>query len=100
MAEGSFQSLDLIRARAELEQVFEQVLRGRRRVEITCNGDTCVLISKTELDSFERALEILSGSDRGLAMHELMLRIAREASPWRGELSDRGPAIAAASGVG
>ena len=59
--------------------------------------DCCVLISKTELESFERALEILSGSERGLEMHEMMLRIAREVDPSL-ELSDREPAIAGASG--
>jgi len=95
MSQGSFQSLDVSFARAALERLFDQVICGRGRVEITRSGsdDTCVLISKSELESFERALEILSGNDRGLEMHQLMLRLA-------GELSDQHSAMPATSGAG
>ena len=50
---------------SNFQQLHEHVTRTLRRVEITRPGsdDRCVLISKQELDSLERALEILSDTD-------------------------------------
>jgi PHD/YefM family antitoxin component YafN of YafNO toxin-antitoxin module len=48
-----------------LNQLHEYVTRFNARIEITRAGseDRCVLVSKEELDSLERALEILSDTD-------------------------------------
>ena len=50
---------------SNLQQLHEHVTRTLGRVEITRPGgdERCVLISKRELDSLERALEILSDTD-------------------------------------
>jgi len=55
------QTLDSHRARRELDGLLEHVARSWGRVEITRDdgADSCVLLSKAELQSIERALEIL-----------------------------------------
>ena len=55
------QTLDSHRARRELDELLEHVARNWGRIEITRSdgGDSCVLLSKAELQSIERALEIL-----------------------------------------
>ena len=58
----AFQTLDITRFRQAMAKLHEVVGCGRGRIEITRRGcdDVCVLISKTELESLEQALEILS----------------------------------------
>ena len=55
---------------SNLASLHEFVTRTNGRIEITRSGsdERCVLISKEELESLERALEILSDTDtvRGL----------------------------------
>lgn len=48
-----------------LADLHRRVTEGRLRVEITCDGtdERCVILTKSELDSLEEALEILSDSD-------------------------------------
>lgn len=60
--QGAFQTLDVTRFRQAIARLHETVGCGRGRVEVTRRGcdDACVLISKAELESLERALEILS----------------------------------------
>jgi hypothetical protein len=56
------QTLDSHRARLELDALLEHVTRNWGRIEITRadgGGDSCVLLSKAELQTIERALEIL-----------------------------------------
>lgn len=66
-----FMTVDAGRFGAELLELLCKVTRDKGRVEITnCDGKTCVMISKEELDSLEQALEILSSTDAGKAMHE------------------------------
>ena len=50
---------------SNLQQLHEHVTRTLGRIEITRPGtdERCVLISKQELDSLERALEILSDTE-------------------------------------
>jgi hypothetical protein len=59
-----FQNLDVTRFRRALADLHELVGCGCGRVEVTRRGceDVCVLISKAELDSLERALQIFAES--------------------------------------
>ena len=52
-------------ASMDLTRLHEFVTGANARVEITCAGSDqrCVLISAAELESLERALEILSDTD-------------------------------------
>ena len=79
---GCFHTLDVTRFRLELADLHTQVANGQGRVEITRNGtpDVCVLISKTELDSLERALEILSRTDDFKAMCQSLTQVASAAN--------------------
>ena len=62
MSAGLFQTLDVTRFRTALSRLHEEVGCKQRRVEVTRRGcdDVCVLISRAELESLERALEILT----------------------------------------
>ena len=75
-----FPKLDLNGARVALERLFEQVSAGKGRIEVTRDNEACVLISKTELESLERALEILADSDGCREMKELIARLAANVS--------------------
>ena len=59
-----FQTLDVTRFRQAMAKLHEVVGCGKGRIEVTRRGcdDVCVLISKSELESLEQALEILSQS--------------------------------------
>jgi PHD/YefM family antitoxin component YafN of YafNO toxin-antitoxin module len=63
MSEESGPRVDVTFAAGVLTELHEQVTRRRRRIEITHDGDSCVLISKVELAALERALEILSETE-------------------------------------
>ena len=67
MADDShpYQTFDVSVVSQNLATLHEFVSRTRRRVELTRAGSDqrCVLISREELDSLERALEILSDTD-------------------------------------
>ena len=64
MSGDCFQTLDVTRFRRALANLHEVVGCGRGRVEVTRRGceDACVLISKAELESLERALQIFAES--------------------------------------
>lgn len=64
MSADCFQTLDVTRFRRALANLHEAVGCGKGRVEVTRRGcdDTCVLISKAELESLERALQIFAES--------------------------------------
>jgi PHD/YefM family antitoxin component YafN of YafNO toxin-antitoxin module len=64
MSADCFQSLDVTRFRRALANLHELVGNGKGRIEVTRRGcdDACVLISKAELESLERALEIFAES--------------------------------------
>ena len=84
MAGEAFQKLDLTRVARAMARVHEQVAQHDGRVEITredCD-DVCVLISRAELESLERAMEILANTDDFRAMCEQVNEIA--ASSWHG----------------
>jgi len=56
-----FESMSLQEVRENLDYLVKLVVQGKRRVEmVDASGERCVLVSKTELDSLERAINILS----------------------------------------
>ncbi len=61
-----------------LEQLHADVVRHKGRIEITLAGcdECCVLISKAELESLERALAILSDTDGVRAMSGQIAQLA------------------------
>lgn len=73
MGETSFQSLDLDHVQGQLLSIYERIACEKGRVEIVRNDGACdcVLISKAELESLERAIEVLSDSEgvRELTVH-------------------------------
>jgi PHD/YefM family antitoxin component YafN of YafNO toxin-antitoxin module len=64
MSAECFQSIDVTRFRRALANLHEVVGCGKGRIEVTRRGcdDVCVLISKAELESLERALQIFAES--------------------------------------
>jgi PHD/YefM family antitoxin component YafN of YafNO toxin-antitoxin module len=66
MNENDFPSLDINHAQQELVKLYDRVASSRGRVELTKSDrpdDACIIISKRELESLERALQILSDTD-------------------------------------
>ena len=64
---------------SNLAQLHEFVTRTKGRIEMTRPGsdERCVLISQEELQSLERALEILSNTDN---VRDIQLQIAQLAA--------------------
>jgi len=80
MSDKPFQSLDVARLRRVLAKAHEQVSCHHGRIELTRAGcdDVCVILSKAELESLERALEIFSETMEYRAMCENLQRLAAE----------------------
>ena len=78
MPDQLFQSLDVNRLRDALAAVHEQVSCQHGRIELTRDGceDVCVILSRAELESLERALEILSETAEYKAMCENLNKVA------------------------
>jgi PHD/YefM family antitoxin component YafN of YafNO toxin-antitoxin module len=79
-----FERLDINLVRSTLEHLFEQVVRDKGRVEVTRGDgtdDACVLISKAELESLERAIEIFSNTEGCKEMEKLVTDVALQAEP-------------------
>lgn len=73
----SFQSVDANTAGPELSRLREQVAATGSRVEITgADGRNCVVISKAELDSLERAVELLADTEAVREMTAAMSTLA------------------------
>ena len=60
--EPSFTFISIDQVQDRFSQLHSNVCRARGRVEIKDGQGTCVLISKEELETLERALEILSNT--------------------------------------
>jgi hypothetical protein len=73
-----FKTISAAEASATLVRLLEQVSSGIGRIEIVGpnQDDTCVLLSKAELDCLERALAILSGTDDAEQMRAQLHAIA------------------------
>ena len=72
-------SYDVSLIASNLGQLHEFVARTKGRIEITRAGtdERCVLISQEELQSLERALEILSDTDN---VRDIQVQIAQLAA--------------------
>lgn len=78
MADHAHESLDVTQLRRAMEKIHEQVASAHGRIELTrpeCE-DVCVILSKAELTSLERALEILAESDHYKAMCAQLTQLA------------------------
>ena len=78
-----FQSLNLAQVQSDLLKLYERIACEKGRVEIVSpDGECeCVLISKAELDSLERALEVLSDSEDVRALTLGIEHVAQVAEP-------------------
>ena len=69
--DSPFMTLDGSQMQSDLLQLLCRTAREKGRIEIrNCGGAVCMLISKEELDDLESALEILSNTPQGRAIHE------------------------------
>jgi hypothetical protein len=80
MSGGCFHTLSLSQYCKSLEDLHQRVAAGHGRVEVKHDDShhTCVLISKAELESLERALEILSGTGDFRTMCDKLMSLASE----------------------
>jgi hypothetical protein len=99
----TYQTLDIERFGHEWIALHERVARSFGRIELTRaresnprsadgNGalDSCVLISKAELDAMERALEILCELPGGKQMCDELTKVAERAMhPFRSDSTVR-----------
>jgi PHD/YefM family antitoxin component YafN of YafNO toxin-antitoxin module len=68
-----FTSLDASKLHSNLLEILCRIASEKGRVEITdCDGGTCVLLSKDELDGLEEAIEILSQTP---AAHDMEVEV-------------------------
>jgi PHD/YefM family antitoxin component YafN of YafNO toxin-antitoxin module len=76
-----FRTIGAAEATQSLTDLLKQVSAGFGRIEIVGPREDCicVLLSKTELDSLEQALEILSGTTGARQMHQQIHEIATAA---------------------
>jgi hypothetical protein len=80
MSAGCFHTMSLSQFLRAVEDFHQRVSIGSGRVEITRDDcdDVCVLISKSELDALERAIEILAQSDDYRNMCSSLSEVAGE----------------------
>ena len=78
MAGKSFEIINTSQANSILDQLHDRVTQYHQRVILTRTGTNArtVLISEAELESLERAIEILSETNDGAAMRSHVQRIA------------------------
>lgn len=78
MSVQHFESYEVSHVGRSLGKLHEEVVRFKGRIEVTRDGcdDCCVLISKAELESLERALAILSDTDGVKAMSGQIAQLA------------------------
>jgi PHD/YefM family antitoxin component YafN of YafNO toxin-antitoxin module len=88
MMNDSFSTFDLTHARRDLSSIYRKVADEHARVEIRRAGSdqSCVVISKTELESLERALEVLSNAR---AVRSLSASLAQVAAAAQGAYDGR-----------
>lgn len=73
-----FQTMDIPTLQGNLVEILCRTAREKGRIEITnCDGGTCVMISKEELDALESAISILSQTEQVRALHQVVERFVR-----------------------
>ena len=61
MSTTTFETMSVQEVRENLDDLLRMVVKGKQRVEIVDgSNEHCVILSKAELDSLEKALGILS----------------------------------------
>lgn len=78
-------TIDLDAERVDVSELHAQVLRRNGRVELRRGGESCVLLTRQELESLEEALQILSDSDAVRAVRDQIAFAAHLASPMLAE---------------
>jgi PHD/YefM family antitoxin component YafN of YafNO toxin-antitoxin module len=80
VGDPAFDSLDVTQLRRAMDKIHEQVAAAHGRIELTRPGcdDVCVILSKTELQSLERALEILAETTEYKSMCDQVARLVTE----------------------
>lgn len=83
MSADGIQAVDLTQFRRTLSSLHEIVGGKKKRVEIIRRGcdDVCVVISKAELESLERAMEIFAQSQAFAEMHQQITEIVAAMGP-------------------
>lgn len=76
MASRTYQTLDVEQTNGQMVRLHAQVLREQCRIQVRSEAGLSVLISKSELDGLERALEILSQTDTMRQMRRELARVA------------------------
>ena len=77
-AVNPFQTLDVEEVGPELGRLHDLVVRNTGRIEIAGDHGASVLLSKTELDSLERALAVLSATDEVRDLCDAVAHMAHE----------------------
>ncbi len=73
----SFQTLDAATLQADMLKLLCQVAKDKGRIEVTnCDGETCVMITKAELDSLEQALDIMFRTSGARHLEQTVERFA------------------------
>jgi hypothetical protein len=80
MTDQLFKSIDIAHLLRTLGKSHEQVAGWHGRIELTRDGcdDVCVIMSKAELESLERALEIFAETSEYREMCDNLSRLAME----------------------
>lgn len=91
MLSPPFETMDVASARKALDRVWQAVSRDKGRVEIVrdaaqtldsdVDAETCVVISKSELDALEQALEILSDTDDVKTVCNVLRELGHHCTP-------------------
>ncbi|WP_428938739.1 hypothetical protein [Fontivita pretiosa] len=76
MASRTFQTIDVEQTNGQMARLHAQVLREQSRIQVRSEAGISVLISKSELDGLERALEILSQTETMRQMRQELARVA------------------------
>jgi PHD/YefM family antitoxin component YafN of YafNO toxin-antitoxin module len=79
--ETRFESLNLSQVQNDLLTLFKRVSREKRRLEIQDPEGDCVLISKVELESLERAIQILADTEEVKHLADELAHVAHVAVP-------------------
>ena len=77
-AADAFQVLDTDAVSPDLRRLHELVVHATGRIEIVGEQGSSVLLSKTELDSLERALAVLSATDEFRELCDAVAHMAHE----------------------